>query len=223
MSTECSKSERKCYFCNREGHMKRDCRQYIKWKSKQKSEQDRENAIQGHNDKTNEKVVQKMTLSLKEIMSKCDQAGIFVEADIGGEYAKLLLDTGATVSLIAPHIVQRLTGNNAESQLEQIDAKIFIADGSPLNISGITPVAFKIADMGFTHKMIVANISIDGILGFDFMRQHSCTLDIANEMLTVKNEKVLIETEGQIGCYEACLNEPICIYPRRESVSTCTL
>ena len=24
MSTECSKSERKCYFCNREGHMKRD-------------------------------------------------------------------------------------------------------------------------------------------------------------------------------------------------------
>jgi hypothetical protein len=90
-----------CHFCKKKGHMKKDCFHYkrlIEGKGhsvpKQRSSSDKTNP-KDEGEKKN------FSANRTGVSQKAGEAGIFVEAIMNGFWVKLLVDTGATLSIIS--------------------------------------------------------------------------------------------------------------------------
>ena len=138
-----------------------------------------------------------------ETLSKAGQGGLFVKADMYGYTANFLIDTGATVSLVAPHIYNLCAAQlGAPPVINELGKPILTADMTPLNVKGTTKVSFAVKGMSFQHQMVVmSELDIDGILGLDFMKKYSCSIDIANELLLFQGQAVELVMKGKVGCY----------------------
>ncbi|CAG2233061.1 unnamed protein product [Mytilus edulis] len=79
-----------------------------------------------------------------------------------------------------------------------------LADGQPLKVRGIGKMNVEIGKTLLTHDVWVADIDadIDCIIGYDFMKQNMCCIDVANNTMTVYKE--------QISCavYEKTIDKP---------------
>ncbi|KAK3086715.1 hypothetical protein FSP39_022396 [Pinctada imbricata] len=200
----------KCYFCGKDGHIKKKCRKFLALENQQN--QGKTNT--GTNNSKGER--NKLCVGSMDIASKVGQSGLYIHADINGTGVKLLVDTGATVSLIAPRHV-------GDVPLESLNADILIADGSALSVLGTTILPIKIGSFSMTHKFIVADIGIDGILGLDFMKNHDCSVDIAHKTLGLNGQSIDLFMEGNVGCYRVYLDESLHVPARSEVLALCSV
>ena len=54
-------------------------------------------------------------------------------------------------------------------------------DGHPIDTQGSATIAVNIVNKTYYQKFIIAdNITVEGILGMDFMETNKCVLDVAN-------------------------------------------
>ena len=183
-----------CFFCKKEGHLKRQCRKYKQWKAKQ---------AKLAKDNMGDSSPCNVSVGSTETLSKAGQGGLFVKADMYGYTVNFLIDTGATVSLVAPHIYNLCAAQlGAPPVINELGKPILTADMSPLNVKGTTKVSFAVKGMSFQHQMVVmSELDIDGILGLDFMKKYSCSIDIANELLLFQGQAVELVMKGKVGCY----------------------
>ena len=134
-----------CFFCKKEGHMKKQCRKYQQWKAKQ-ADQTKEKT------KGSESSTCKISLESTEALSRAGKSGLFLRADMNGYPVKFLIDTGANMNLVGPHIYQQWFEKQAKPPvLDNLDRPILTADGSPLNVKGTTTVSFAIKGMQSQH------------------------------------------------------------------------
>ena len=66
--------------------------------------------------------------------------------------------------------------------------------------------------------LVVAEMSVDGILGLDFLNKHDSIVDIAKRKLTIGSHEVPMFSEGSIGCYRVSVSETCRIPPRTEMI-----
>ena len=168
-----------CFFCKKEGHLKKQCRKYKQLKAKQ-AKQARDNM--------DDSSPCNVSVGSTETLSKAGQGGLFVQADMYGYTVNFLIDTGATVSLVAPHIYHLCAAQLGKPPvIDELGKPILTADMTPLNVKGTTKLSFAVKGMSFQHQMVVmSELDIDGILGLDFMQKYSCSIDIAKELLLVQ-------------------------------------
>ena len=129
-----------------------------------------------------------------DVATQTGQSGLFVQAFVNNRSAKLLMDTGATLSIVAPHVVPDI-------KVDDYVPYIFLADGSPLKIKGTTTLSITIDGVTMQEKVVVAEIAVDGILGLDFMKSNACMIDVANKTTTLGGKTIELNLEGTIGCY----------------------
>lgn len=72
----------------------------------------------------------------------------------------------------------------SDKPLSKLSTDILIADGTPLKVYGTQEVQFSIQGMLIDHTIVVVDLSVDGILGLDFLRRNKCAVDL--ERCTLK-------------------------------------
>jgi hypothetical protein len=157
-----------CHFCRKRGHMKKDCFHYkrlIEGKghtgSQQKSTSQRKNSKDAGEKKN-------FSANRRGVSRKAGEAGIFVEAIMNGFRVKLLVDTGATLSIISPDILYSIL-NDPNPTLAPVDQPILMAECTALKVEGSISMPLMVSNLVFNQTFAVAHTRVDGILGLDFM------------------------------------------------------
>ena len=85
------------------------------------------------------------------------------------------------------------------------------ANGTELTIAGKGFFSLEIGEEQFQIEALVADLSIDGILGLDFMKQHQCSIDLHQDVLKFQNSSVKLQFAGKMGCYRVSAAKVITI------------
>ena len=94
------------------------------------------------------------------------ESGVYVTAKIDEMDVYLLIDTGATVSLLSNVCNENMQGRHY-LLLEKVDRDVLSANGSSGGVHGKAFVSIVLNGTSLQQEMIVADISVDGILGLE--------------------------------------------------------
>ena len=112
-----------------------------------------------------------------------------VPAKINGNHHNCILDTGATVSIMA----QKLSIKN-KIQLERTSTDIRVADGKIINGSITIPLDVDIFERYCKMKFVIMdNDNIDVLLGLDWLEHNRAIIDTGEGKLTLPENKDLEE------------------------------
>lgn len=118
----------------------------------------------------------------------CDEAGIFVQGNLNGSSAKLLIDTGAFLTLVSRRFYDKLQ-NEERPELTESAQRILNASGSVVSHYGKGTFSFQIGKSNQVLEAIVADISVDGIIGLDFLRKCNGNIDLQASSLRLNDEE----------------------------------
>ena len=168
-----------CWHCGRKGHIARNC-----WERQSQQSQGNFNpseARASHEGKGHVKAQKKMvtvpTLSVSSAIS------FSVSGMIGACPLELLVDTGATVSLLNVNMWNKI--DSTKLSLEQWTGKKLVGvNGAPLLVKGLTRAQVCIEGFEFVGNFVVSGeLVVDAILGLDFLQQHNCVIDVGKKLL----------------------------------------
>ena len=107
----------------------------------------------------------------------------------------LLIDTGATVSLLSKVCYGNMHGRNS-LPVEKVDRHVLSANGSSVEVHGKAYVRVVLNGTSLQQEMIVADIAVDGILGLDFLVKHEAIINLHTK-LTYLGWKTLCSCKAQ--------------------------
>jgi hypothetical protein len=135
---------------------------------------------------------------------------IVVQGSIGDRNANFLLDTGATISAIDRNLAERLNLATRGSQMVSFDKTLQVQwCVLPELVYGpvhATNTKVAVEDLRYLRA---SGVAVDGVIGWDLLRQHSFRLDFANKRVvfgavaTTKGHSVLFRESS------LCLTVPI--------------
>lgn len=100
-----------------------------------------------------------------------------------------ILDTGATQTILHPRVVEKMVTRPA---METSYAVIQTVTGDTAPVEGIVEVRMQIGLFSSQHSMYVAPIFDDCIIGMDFLRRHSCEINLKHNTLQVGEETIYL-------------------------------
>ena len=205
-----SKTHKKCYNCGQAGHFQSECRRNDRSKSSKRA----------YNTKASSEHRVAQGNARSGISKQTGDAGLFVNAKVGNQALKLLIDTGATVSIISKCVYEQLCDvDSNENTLSKVKRSILSANNEPLNVYGERHFDIELGSMLHKHKFIVADVTVQGVIGLDFMTKYDCVIDIVHGIMTLGTRKVDLIQEGHFGCFRVAVADTVNIPPRSEIVT----
>ncbi|KAJ8940314.1 hypothetical protein NQ318_014388 [Aromia moschata] len=122
----------------------------------------------------------------------CNEKRLTVRGNLNGKERLLLLDTGATRTIIRPDIV------GTAARITPTSWRLRTATGDPATIRGETNVTIVIGNVSFEHRALVAEIEDELILGMDIMNTKGFELDFKNNVLKINGEEIVPERSEMI-------------------------
>ncbi|KAJ8944416.1 hypothetical protein NQ318_023189 [Aromia moschata] len=110
---------------------------------------------------------------------------------VNGKERLLLLDTGATRTIIRPDIV------GTAARITPTSWRLRTATGDPATIRGETNVTIVIGNVSFEHRALVAEIEDELILGMDIMNTKGFELDFKNNVLKINGEEIVLHRKTE--------------------------
>ena len=211
-SNQTSGAQKTCYFCRKPGHLRKDCRAYKAQRQARQSHQT--NDFKAKPSSRRIKTGDKTPINASPVGL---EAGLFIEMDVCGVKAKLLVDTGATVTLISTRLFHRIPEEN-QPKLSPFSRAILDAGGNCLPISGFGTFSAKICALSCKLDGVVADLSNDGIVGLDFMDENECTIDVKKKKICIKGKRYNLVKEGSFGCYRIVALNTVTIPTNQEVV-----
>ncbi|PJE78497.1 hypothetical protein CI610_02561 [invertebrate metagenome] len=204
-------TDRRCYKCQEIGHLRRDCPQ-LKKESKTAST-GVANPVRTRTRKRSCKPSAGIGIS-----SAAQEAGLYINAEVQHTKVKLLVDTGATVTILSQESYEKIP-EERRPKLKEVKKDIMAANGSELKVLGqggfmIKPEGCR--DVYF--EAVVAKISTEGILGLDFLKSRNGLIDLKRGSLVLDDVPVDTKYEGTLGCFRVVASEKITIPGKSEMV-----
>lgn len=187
----------KCYKCS-EGHIHRNCPKLKREcdNSTRRSEQPKEGNVRRIRGKQRRKN-RKSSKGNVGASNLFEEAGIFIVSEVNGLKTKLLIDTGASLTLLSKRIYDRLP----DKPILEESRQVITSASSRLCQYGKADFVIEIGRSRETVKLMVADISVDGILGLDFLRACKGDINFERSSLKLNNEECRFSLEGTLGCY----------------------
>jgi dUTPase len=164
-----------------------------------------------------------ITNQTKLVEIKTHDDGLYISGTVNDIPLSFLVDTGASVTIISTNIYQQITCD-LRPKLEQTDIRMTTADGTPLSCTGTALFQLEIQGMTFTHKLWVADISLDGILGLDFLNRSKCSLDLEKSLMLLKElQDTPYDETDDTQCCKVSICHTKTIPPESESLIPCKI
>ena len=124
-------------------------------------------------------------------------SGLYIEGRVEGYEAQMLVDTGATVSIISQ---QQYGGWDpiTKPKLVETDIELLTADSKTMKLLGTVRARVSFGFQEVMHEFFVANIDTDFLIGLDFLDTHRCQLDLEASILTFGPEKIPMRNTRQV-------------------------
>ena len=107
---------------------------------------------------------------------------------------RMLIDTGANVTLVNPRMLSKLT-RNLTARPTALNRNVILktANGEQIAVKEILNLKLSIGNYQSDHEVYVADIVDDCILGAEFLRKNNCAVDLKDNVLRIgKVEEVLL-------------------------------
>ncbi|CAC5410714.1 unnamed protein product [Mytilus coruscus] len=161
------KDKIQCYNCGRFGHFRNECRAP---KKPYNGNNGRGNgAVRPLHYNSRHRRMERRKINVGADASNME-AGAYIDVAVHNQPTKFLIDTGATVTLVSHALFYRIQ-KKERPDLEPITQVIISANGTELSLAGKGMFCIEIGQDKFIVEALVADISIDGILGLDFMKR----------------------------------------------------
>ena len=138
------------------------------------------------------------------------RGGLFVEVAVRGIKAMMLVDTGATDTILSSTLYHRIPGVKRPNLNTGISG-VRNADGSELSTIGSGWVELQVGACISSLKVVFGNTgSMDGILGMDFLIQNHANLDLKTKELNLNGERIkCTDRRGTSFCARVVVGETI--------------
>ena len=141
---------------------------------------------------------------------------LVVDGRLAGRSCPLTVDSGSIISLVRPGLIKQ--------EVEPLqDGWLRTVTGERAPIHGWSDVQLGVGTLELPHRMLVADIKDDCILGFDFLKKHSCVVDFSEDVLTIHNQQVPLQRPKQttpLTCCRVTLEKSVDIPPMSEVVTS---
>ena len=116
-----------------------------------------------------------------------------VAGKIAGMKASFLLDTGATVTLLSEEYWNKIQRAASTTVKQWKGPGLVGANGSPLAVQGCAVVQLEVGSSLFQQEVVVSScLSVDGILGMDFLTANQCTIDVGEGKLHIASRGTVV-------------------------------
>lgn len=112
---------------------------------------------------------------------------MFVVGLMGDKPIHLLVDTGATITIISRAALQRVN-EHLLAETRSSKTRLLQADGTPINVYGEVNVTMKIGKRYHNIDVVVADMKHDGILGMDFLHKTNALVECKNMEIVINGE-----------------------------------
>ena len=123
---------------------------------------------------------------------------------------RLLLDTGATRTIIRPEV----SGN---ADLLPARLRLKTATGECATVYGELKVQVTIGSKSLKHQVVVADVSEEVILGIDLMKAFGFSLDFRNGVVHLGQEEVVVHRQADTAV-RVILTEDVVLPKRSEKI-----
>uniref|UniRef100_A0A8W8J306 Peptidase A2 domain-containing protein n=1 Tax=Magallana gigas TaxID=29159 RepID=A0A8W8J306_MAGGI len=145
------------------------------------------------------------------------EAGIFLQTKVNEVQAKMLIDTGASLTLISKKIYD-LMPQHTRPILEASLQRVLNASGDALPQYGRAIFGIEVCQSETHIPAIVTDITVYGILGLDFLKMGNGIINLGTNTLRLNDEECAVSCEGAMGCYRITAADDVHIPPRSELV-----
>lgn len=143
---------------------------------------------------------------------------MFLSVKIYGIDLNCLIDTGATVSILHPEKYYAIPEKYRPS-LGPYKSKLRMGDGALVPALGcsITPLDFN--GQLIPQKMIIANIDVSGVLGYDFLYENAVDINIREGSLRINGMKMTCKLESKLpSIFRVTIGETVTIPANSEMI-----
>ena len=136
------------------------------------------------------------------------RSGLFVRAEVRGVKINLLVDTGATDTLLSCEFYHQIPKEKRPAVTME-GARVRNADGSVMETIGSAWVEVQVGRTTCPLSVVFGNTGkIQGILGMDFLLATKGVLDFQTMELKVNGERIrCVDTEGNATCARVIVSE----------------
>ena len=138
---------------------------------------------------------------------------------LNGQSMEMMLDTGATVSLIRTSLLRKLP-NQEDLRLRHSEGmSVRVANGAQLYSRGAIDLEVDIAGVKTIHEFLVFDeVPFNAILGMDYIFKSKWIVDIPNGKLRCESENakadlIIFKTSNIIPSHYIYLSEDVCLKP----------
>ena len=129
-----------------------------------------------------------------------------------------LLDTGASMSVLNPKIFDSLP-EHCKTKLQPYENNLKMADGHNVRPLGTVKLPLLIDNQYIYQIFVIADIDIPIVLGYDFMYNNQCVIDVPNKNILLNSQTVDCHLESQIpSLFKISIDEQVTIPPNSETI-----
>ena len=134
-----------------------------------------------------------------------------VTATLNNQEIKLLVDTGAGISVIDEKFLRELYDDQVPELFTSTSTQVKTVSGEALPILGTVKVRLKVASGDYPCDFhVVTNLSYEAVLGRDFLRANGAVINLKNGTLQLENNS--LETSFEDKCpvrvWSTCIVPP---------------
>lgn len=114
----------------------------------------------------------------------------------------MLVDTEATLMVLRKEIFDKMFSKTATlNTMENVRHPLLSANSKPLKVYGKLDLPITIHKLIYNSTVAVADISVDAILGLDFLLKFDGVVDVTKHILKIGDNSISMTQKGHIGCF----------------------
>jgi len=118
------------------------------------------------------------------------RADLIVPGKIGGHSLAILVDSGATISVLSTRKWTQIYRDNPHLTLVSTPDRVQLASGTSEPMAGKVVVQLELAGQFYIHQVAVLNIFEEFILGYDFLAKHDVECDWKKGILKLRGKEL---------------------------------